>query len=261
MEESLSNWDNISPHCEFIVYQVTACKLSPYRMVLPGEWTSTMRPLQDQCEPTPYEAVDALFRSDMNQSISELFDEFDPNPIGVASLAQVHVARHKSTGQEVAVKLQHPHLAEFCDIDMNMVQVTLGWIKYWFPEFEFTWLAGEMRENLPKEMDFTHEAVNAARAKADFAGIRTSLYIPAVIYATNRVLIMEYVRGGRVDDLEYLAKYNIDRNKVSLELARIFSQMVYLNGFFHAVCSRAGFMRLWTNAIILLHRTLMQVTY
>lgn len=94
-----------------------------------------------------------------------------------------------------------------------------------------------MRENLPKEMDFVHEARNAERAAKDFEKLRTSLYIPEVIAATKRVLIMEFIQGGRVDDLEYLAEHNIDRNKVSLELSRIFSQMVYLNGWFHAVSS------------------------
>lgn len=52
-----------------------------------------------------------------------------------------------------------------------------GWIKRLFPEFEFTWLGGEMRENLPKEMDFSHEARNAWKAEEDFENIRTSLYI------------------------------------------------------------------------------------
>ncbi|KAG5641647.1 hypothetical protein DXG03_004541 [Asterophora parasitica] len=202
--------------------------------VLPVEWTSTMRPLQDQCEPTPYEDFDALFRKDMGVPLTEVFEEFDPIPIGVASLAQVHIGRHRETGRQVAVKLQHPHLAEFCDIDMGMVEVTLGWIKYWFPEFEFTWLGEEMRTNLPKEMDFVNEAHNAARTIDDFKSIRTSLYIPEVVTATKRVLIMEYIKGGRVDDLEYLADANIDRNKVALELSRIFNQMVFVNGWFHA---------------------------
>jgi aarF domain-containing kinase len=92
-----------------------------------------------------------------------------------------------------------------------------------------------MRENLPKEMDFVHEASNAARATKDFENICTSLYIPRVITATKRVLIMEYIQGGRVDDLAYLAEQNIDRNKVALELSRIFNQMVFVNGWFHAV--------------------------
>lgn len=92
-----------------------------------------------------------------------------------------------------------------------------------------------MRENLPKEMDFRHEAANAQRAEADFENIRTSLYIPKVIEANKRVLIMEYIQGGRVDDLEFLAEARIDRNKVALELSRIFNQMVFVNGWFHAV--------------------------
>ncbi|KAF8629664.1 hypothetical protein AX17_005603 [Amanita inopinata Kibby_2008] len=202
--------------------------------MLPKEWTSTMRPLQDRCEPTPYKNIEQLLLQDMGVSIPEMFEEFDPEPIGVASLAQVHVGRLKDTQNKVAVKLQHPHLAEFCDIDTEMVEVTLGWIKYWFPEFEFTWLAEELRTNLPKEMDFVHEADNATRVTHDFADTRTSLYIPEVIVARKRVLIMEYIQGGRVDDLAYLASANIDRNKVALELSRIFSQMVFVNGWFHA---------------------------
>ncbi len=105
-----------------------------------------MRPLQDQCEPTPFEDLEKLFITDLGRPISELFDDFNPEPIGVASLAQVHVGRLKESCEEVAVKvrgpyyllslpsdsnlsqrkIQHPHLAEFCDIDMEMVEVSLG---------------------------------------------------------------------------------------------------------------------------------------
>ena len=92
-----------------------------------------------------------------------------------------------------------------------------------------------MKENLPKEMNFAHEASNAERAAKDFENIRSSLYIPKVISATKRVLVMEYIEGGRVDDLGYLAEHSIDRNKVAVELARIFNQMVFVNGWFHAV--------------------------
>lgn len=58
--------------------------------------------------------------------------------------------------------------------------------------------------------------------------------------ARKRILVMEYIQGGRVDDLVYLADHNIDRNKVSLELARIFCQMVHINGFFHAVSQQGN---------------------
>jgi len=106
-----------------------------------------MAPLQDKCDATPYEDIAALFLTDMGQPVTELFDDFDPVPIGVASLAQVHVGYHKASGKKVAVKVcteslcwlqaltlvkvQHPHLVEFFNIDMNMVQSTLGmWIRH-----------------------------------------------------------------------------------------------------------------------------------
>lgn len=65
---------------------------------------------------------------------------------------------------------------------------------------------------------------------------QTHVHPSAVVKeARKRILVMEYIKGGRVDDLVYLADNNIDRNKVALELARIFSQMVHINGWFHAV--------------------------
>ena len=112
--------------------------------MLPVEWASTMRPLQDKCEPTPYEDIEKLFITDMHHPLHQYFDDFDPDPIGVASLAQVHIARWRETGEMVAVKvclfyacsgvlvcssphkLQHPHLQEFAEIDMEMVEVSLG---------------------------------------------------------------------------------------------------------------------------------------
>lgn len=57
-----------------------------------------------------------------------------------------------------------------------------------FPDFEFTWLGEEMRENLPKELDFVNEAANAARLEADFEHVQTSLYIPKILFASKRVM-------------------------------------------------------------------------
>ena len=105
-----------------------------------------------------------------------------------------------------------------------------------------------MRENLPKEMDFIHEASNAARAARDFEKVQTSLYIPKVLSASKRILIMEFIEGSRVDDLSYLAEHDIDRNKVSLELQRIFCQMVFINGWFHAV-STTLFIAMRSNSV------------
>ncbi|WVR04771.1 hypothetical protein IAU60_001783 [Kwoniella sp. DSM 27419] len=204
--------------------------------VLPKEWTSTMRPLQDQCFPTPLEETDAMLRADLGLGIDDLFIDFEPSPIGVASLAQVHRATDRRTGRRVAVKVQHADLQEFAKVDMFTVNVAINFVKYIFPDFEFSWLGDEMNHMLPLEMDFQHEAANSARCRSEFAHLRgkTSLYLPEVLWAEKRCMVMEFIEGARVDDLVYLKQHGLDRNQVSQELSRIFSQMVYLNGYFHA---------------------------
>lgn len=202
--------------------------------LIPSAWRSTMKPLQDQCIPSSLESIDQLFLDDLGLRIHDLFQSFDPIPIGVASLAQVHRAVDRQTGRQVAVKILHPTLEDYFRIDIRTVLLMLRFVKWVFPEFEFTWLAEEMQENLPKEMDLRIEANNALECSQRFSSLKlTSLKIPDVLLAKKRVLVMEYVTGGRFDDLEYLAKHNIDRNRASQELSKIFSQMIYLNGYFH----------------------------
>jgi aarF domain-containing kinase len=204
--------------------------------LLPKEWTSTMSPLQDQCFPTPLEDIDDMLRDDLGLGIDDLFTDFDPHPIGVASLAQVHHAIDRRSGRPVAVKVQHADLQEFAMIDMATVNVAISFVKHIFPGFEFGWLGEEMNEMLPLEMNFRHEAANSLRCSQDFDHLKgkTSLYLPDVLWAERRCLVMEFIDGARVDDLAYLKRHKIDRNQVSQELSRIFSQMVYINGFFHA---------------------------
>ncbi|KLT43520.1 putative mitochondrion protein [Cutaneotrichosporon oleaginosum] len=204
--------------------------------VLPKEWTEAMTPLQDQCFPTPIEEIDAMLKDDLGLGIDDLFIDFNPLPIGVASLAQVHRAIDKRTGRPVAVKFQHADLQEFALIDMATVNFAISFVKHVFPDFEFGWLGEEMNEMLPLEMNFRHEAANSMRCRRDFQHLKgkTSLYLPEVLWAERRCLVMEYINGTRVDDLSFLQRHGIDRNQVSKELSRIFSQMVYINGFFHA---------------------------
>lgn len=204
-------------------------------ILLPPEWTNTMKPLQDQNTPTSLPELEAMFRTETGRTFSEAFSEIDAKPIGVASLAQVHRAVDRQTGQELAIKLMHPQVERFSQVDMQTVNVLVRWVKKAFPDFEFTWLAEEMNENMPLEMDFRHEAGNARKAAEDFAQYnKTSVYIPKVPWVYKRVMAMEFVHGKRPDDLQYLSDHHIDRNRVSQELSRAFSQMLYMHGFFHA---------------------------
>ncbi|KAJ2235201.1 hypothetical protein IWW45_002795 [Coemansia sp. RSA 485] len=208
--------------------------LSAMQYVLPAEWCLTMQALQDKNTASSVEEVDLVIQKDLGQSISELFSEFDPEPIGVASLAQVHRAVLRSDGQEVAVKVQHPMVRTYSDIDIATVSVMLEFVHSVFPQFQFMWLGTEMRESLPRELDFRTDKSNAEQVEWNFSThANIPLTVPRMLQATERVLVMEFVRGQRCDDLDYLRKHEISPASVSREIGRVFAEMIFVDGFLH----------------------------
>ncbi|KAI8637866.1 ABC1 family-domain-containing protein [Parasitella parasitica] len=189
------------------IYVKLGQHVSAMTYILPIEWTTTLSALQDRCDPTSEEDIRKLFLTDYGVPLDQVFDEFDWQPLGVASLAQVHKARlshnYGNPVDWVAVKFQHPRLDEFCRIDLQTVSFIIGTIKRMFPDFGFEWILQEMQESLPQEMDFEYEAANS------------------------------FIKGARIDDLEFMKEHGIDPSQVSTEITEIFSKMMFLDGFVH----------------------------
>lgn len=197
--------------------------------LLPPEWTETMVPLQDKCPESTVEEIDRMFQQDLNCSLDDMFSEFDPNPIGVASLAQVHIATLRDTGEKVAVKCQHPRLKEFVPLDVMLTQTVFNLVDIVFPEYPLTWLGDELQSSIYVELDFVREAQNAKKTAEDFANSldKTALRVPEVINANKRILILEHVSGERLDNLEYMKDHKISRSEVSSCLSHIFNGMIF----------------------------------
>lgn len=196
--------------------------------LLPSEWCDTFIPLQDKCPVSSYDSIKDMVMHDEGTDLSEFFSEFEELPIGAASLAQVHRAVIRETGQKVAVKVQHPALDEWSKLDLALTRFTFETLKYWFPEYDLTWLSEEMEKSLPQELDFRQEGQNATRAREYFSHVHDApVIIPEVLWAKRRILVMQYVSGHRPDDLSYLDSHGIDRDEVSAALARIFNEMIF----------------------------------
>jgi aarF domain-containing kinase len=196
--------------------------------LLPTEWTTTFIPLQDKCPVSSFESIEEMFKKDTGAELWDYFSEFSPEPIGAASLAQVHLATIKETGQKVAVKVQHPSLQQWSKLDMSLTSFTFSTLKRFFPEYDLEWLSSEIEVSLPLELDFQCEAENSKRTKDYFARIpELPLVIPDVVWAKKRILVMACEAGRRLDDLEYMDSNRIDRDEVSATLARIFNEMIF----------------------------------
>lgn len=178
--------------------------------------------------------VRRVIKEDLGKDASELFSEFESEPIGCASLAQVHKAVLKETGEMVAVKVQHPRVKKHSLVDMATMDLLVRLVSKIFPDFSFMWLADEMKRNLPLELDFFHEGQNAERVQKLFSHLKW-LKVPSVNWnlTTPRVLTMEFLEGGEVTDKNYVTQHKLDARMISNRLSTLYSEMIFIEGYVH----------------------------
>ena len=114
-------------------------------------------------------------------------------------------------------------------MDTTLVSFFANAVKLLFPDFEFQWLATEMRLSLPQELDFVNEANNANQVRDNF---RNTDYvkIPSVLWSSRRILVMEYIEGAKIDNLEYMKKNSISPSRLSIDFTKMYSEMIFLHG-------------------------------
>ncbi|KAF1751563.1 hypothetical protein GCK72_018117 [Caenorhabditis remanei] len=209
--------------------------ISGMEYLIPPEYTQTLSILTSQAPQASKEDVIYVVETELKAKVDDIFSEFSEKPVGAASLAQVHVAKLKETGETVAVKVQHKRVYKNSRTDVNTMELLVNIADAIFPEFRLMWLIEEIKKNLPNELDFLHEAKNADEAAARFKHLKF-LRIPKINYelTTKRVLTMEYCEGAHVDDVEYLKKHKIDPHDVCVKIGRTISEMIFLQGYLHS---------------------------
>ncbi|XP_054153228.1 aarF domain-containing protein kinase 1-like [Oppia nitens] len=201
--------------------------------LVPHEYVSTLKVLHSRAPRSSIDDIKRVIHADTGQTTDELFAEFDEEPIGTASLAQVHKARLHD-GRLVAVKVQHPRVKQHSYIDMTTMDILVKLVDKIFPEFSFQWLAEETRRNLPLELDFINEGRNAERIARTFAQC-SWLKVPAIDWtiSSKRLLTMEYLDGCEVTNKKYMIDNGIDCRQVSHRLGLMYSQMIFIEGYVH----------------------------
>ncbi|GAV85603.1 ABC1 domain-containing protein [Cephalotus follicularis] len=207
--------------------------------LVPEEYVRTMREsMLNKCPISSYEQVSEVIKKELGQTPEEIYKEFNPVPIASASLAQVHVALTHDD-QKVAVKVQHTHMTDTAAADHATVEFIVTTLHRFFPSFDYRWLVDEMRESIPKELDFLVEAKNSEKCLDNFQ--KLSPHIAGYVYAptvhwnlsTSKLLTMEFIDGAQVDDVKTIRKLGIQPNEVAQLVSRAFAEMMFKHGFVH----------------------------
>ncbi len=208
--------------------------LSTRADLLPAAIIEELCTLQDQVPPAPYEHVRAQIQAAFGRDLTELFDEFDPEPLAAASIAQVHRAKTKD-GQEVVVKVQRPGIAEQIRGDLSVLHYLARLLEAVIEElavYSPTGIIEQFDRAVHEELDFLSEAANVRAFHKNHVD-RPGLKIPKVYddLTGRTVLTLEFIRAPKLSHANLDERSRHALAKTMLEDA--FKQL-FEDGLFHA---------------------------
>src|SRR6266550_3282900 len=205
--------------------------------LLPKPYIDELKHLQDDVSPMPFDTVEKIIEEELHARISKLFESFEEQPLGSASLGQVHGAVLRD-GRSAVVKVQRPNLREqladeiefFRELATFLTEHTSAGARV-----DLVGVVQQVERALVDELDYRSEARNAAqfrKALAEFPHI----LIPRVIdaYTTHRVLTTERIRGVKIDDIPPISRIEYDFSELADEFSRAYLKQITDSGHFHA---------------------------
>lgn len=207
--------------------------------ILPKEYCEAFEKLHDNVSPMSFDTVVECIDKSYGHSYKKVFSRIDPEPLGAASIAQVHRATLLD-GTVVAVKVRRPGVVEQMTEDIAMMKSLLA-----FGDFattahkdiiqNLTGFVDELERTTKNEVDFTIELNNLVRFRKELKtqpGVTCPVPYPKI--STSSVLVEEYVSGPEISDVQALKRRGVDVKALSNRLIQSYVTQVLDNGFFHA---------------------------
>ena len=205
--------------------------------ILPQPYCDELRHLRTEVDPVPYSVIVDCLEAEYGQKLGEIFDAMDPNPLGSASLAQVHRAR-LVTGEDVAVKIQRPGAQQIMAQDIDIMRSIVRHASRFIKTDQFVDLRAVVEElwrSFREETNFLMEARNLTDFRAFHERVR-GISCPRSYpeFCTEHIVVMDYIDGISIADPTALVDAGYNLEHLGAKIVEDYSTQVLDDGFFHA---------------------------
>lgn len=217
------------------VYVKFAQFLSIRKDIFDEDVIAELSKMQNECkamEITKADLVYILMKEHGSKFVATL--DIEEQPIGIASLGQVHKARTKE-GRTLAIKVLrdiHPKSIESSFFQLRLLAGLLDFMNPGMGGSHTTKIVDEYKEMLYNEIDYNQEAMNAAQMKKYYEDIPW-VKIPDVYFVSPRTIGYEYIEGIPVDDIDSL-RARFDTIVLAKRIYSMYLKQIFEFGFFHA---------------------------
>jgi len=196
-----------------------------------------LRVLQDKLPPFPVEQAKKAITDELDLSVEEIFDEFS-EPVAAASIAQVHKARIKGTGEEVAVKVLRPGIERAFQRDIDAFYFAADAIEFLSPasrRLRPSDVIAHFEGVVAGELDLRLESASASEFEANTAQDE-GFELPKIKWGLSgrRVMTMTWAEGEPLGDNDALDAAGHNRQALGERVLQLFLSHALRDGYFHA---------------------------
>jgi predicted unusual protein kinase regulating ubiquinone biosynthesis (AarF/ABC1/UbiB family) len=190
-----------------------------------------MKLLKSGIKPVPFEDIRQIIENSFDKPLAELFPEFKPKPIGVATIAQVHLAR-SFTGAEVVVKVRKPGVDAYALHEIGVLKN----LAQKYGDNDIKKLVGQIAEAIDEELDLRFEHAKIEQGKI-YNSKRQALSAASVVEDFRKkrdVLVMKKAVGKSIEAFPNEQFADVKLKALNNILEKWFDNAIFGNGFFHA---------------------------
>jgi predicted unusual protein kinase regulating ubiquinone biosynthesis (AarF/ABC1/UbiB family) len=204
--------------------------------LVPPQFLEELAQLQDNIPAFSNEIAYQFIEEELGDRPEAIYAEISDLPIAAASLGQVYKGKLWS-GEDVAIKVQRPGLADSIALDLHVVRTLAIWAQTNFKQIRsnLVSIVDEFAERIFEEMDYENEGRNAEKF-AELYGSMQDIYVPSIYwqYTGRRVLTMEWITGTKLTNLEAVAAQGLNATYLVEVGVQCSLRQLLEHGFFHA---------------------------